>query len=52
MGPARLKDLGDIQEMIRTLNLSDTFAEQLDSCASDIYRQLWREVQVGAGAAR
>lgn len=41
----RLKDLGDVQEMIRVFALPAEFAEQLDSSVRDSYRQLWGQVR-------
>ena len=43
--PGRLKDLGDVQELIRVLDLSEEFAEQLDASVRDQYRKLWTEVR-------
>jgi hypothetical protein len=43
--PGRLKDLGDVQELIRTLGLSLDFAAQLNPFVQDLYRKLWAEVQ-------
>ena len=42
--PNRLKDLADVQEMIRILELSIDFGEQLDSSVRDSYRLLWEQV--------
>lgn len=44
--PGRRKDLGDVQEMIRLLQLSESFADQLDSSVRDLYREIWRELQM------
>jgi hypothetical protein len=43
--PGRRKDLGDVQELIRTLNLPLDYAAQLNPFVQDLYRQLWLEVQ-------
>lgn len=47
--PGRRKDLGDVQELIRTLNLAESFAEQLDPSVRDSYRELWNELQMQTG---
>lgn len=39
--PGRMKDLGDVQEAIRTLNLTRDYAEQLDPYVREKYRELW-----------
>lgn len=39
--PGRLKDLADVQEMIRVLNLPETFANQLNPFVQSKYRELW-----------
>lgn len=44
--PGRLKDLGDVQAMIGSLQLTAEFADQLDSYVRELYRKLWAEVQV------
>jgi hypothetical protein len=43
--PARLKDLADIQEIIKALKLPDSFASQLDPYVQAKYRELWSAVQ-------
>ncbi len=43
--PGRIKDLGDVQELIRVLDLSEEFAEQLDASVREQYRKLWAEVR-------
>lgn len=43
--PGRLKDLGDVQELIRALDLDEPFADQLDASVRDLYRKLWGEVR-------
>ena len=42
--PGRLKDLADVQELIRVLALGEELAEQLDASVRDQYRKLWTEV--------
>ncbi len=44
-GLGRRKDLGDVQELIRALNLDATFAEELDSSVRAIYFELWNELE-------
>jgi hypothetical protein len=41
----RMKDLGDVQELIRTLALSRDFADQLDPYVREKYVELWNAVQ-------
>jgi hypothetical protein len=43
--PGRRKDLGDVQELIRLLNLPEAFAEQLDPWVRPSYLELWGELQ-------
>lgn len=43
--PGRLKDLGDVQELIRTLGLAESFADQLDPYTREKYLELWHGVQ-------
>jgi hypothetical protein len=43
--PDRLKDLADVQELIRVLNLPQQLAEQLDASVQDEYVRLWATVQ-------
>jgi hypothetical protein len=43
--PGRLKDLGDVQELIAALELSEAFAERLNPYVRDKYRELWVAVQ-------
>jgi hypothetical protein len=43
--PGRLKDLGDVQEMIRVLKLPREIAEQLDPFVRPKYFELWDAVQ-------
>jgi hypothetical protein len=42
--PGRLKDLGDVQEMIRVLNLPDAMADTLNLFVRDKYKELWAAV--------
>jgi len=42
----RLKDLADVQELIRLLRLPADFAEQLQPFVREKYTELWRMVQV------
>lgn len=42
--PGRLKDLGDVQELIRILKLPLELAEQLAPSVRESYRMLWREL--------
>jgi hypothetical protein len=39
--PLRLKDIADVQELIRTLKLPADFADRLDPFVQDKYRELW-----------
>jgi len=41
----RRKDLGDAQEVMRTLGLSRDFAQSLDASVRDVYWELWDEFQ-------
>jgi hypothetical protein len=43
--PARLKDLADVQELIRILNLPLEFREQLNPFVRDKFSELWRSIQ-------
>lgn len=43
--PGRLRDLGDVQEMIRVLNLPLDLAQQLDQFVRDKYIELWHAVR-------
>jgi hypothetical protein len=43
--PGRLKDLGDVQETIRYLDLPVEFAEQLDPYVRERYTELWAGVK-------
>ncbi len=44
--PGRLKDLGDVQTLIRQLNLPVELADQLDPSVRELYRRFWEDVQV------
>jgi hypothetical protein len=46
--PARLKDLADVQELIKRLRLTREFGDQLHPYVQDKYRELWDAVQQGA----
>ncbi len=43
--PGRLKDLGDVQELILSLGLAEDFADRLDPFVRAKYRELWSAVQ-------
>jgi hypothetical protein len=43
--PGRLKDLGDVQELIRTLNLPADLVTQLNPFVQEKYTELWNAVQ-------
>jgi hypothetical protein len=43
--PGRLKDLADVQELIRILQLPQDFADKLNPYVRDKYRELWNSVQ-------
>jgi hypothetical protein len=43
--PGRRKDLGDVQELIRMMQLPESFAEQLDPSVRGLYLELWKELQ-------
>jgi hypothetical protein len=45
-GLGRRKDLGDVQELIRVLNLTDSFADQLDASVRALYLELWTEIDL------
>jgi hypothetical protein len=38
---ARLRDLGDVLELIRLLGLTEAFGEELDPFVREKYRELW-----------
>jgi hypothetical protein len=43
--PARLKDLADVQELIRLLRLPADFADQLQPFVREKYTELWQTMQ-------
>lgn len=43
--PGRLHDLGDVQELVRVLDLSRELADQLNPFVQDKYRELWDAVR-------
>lgn len=43
--PDRLKDLADVQELIRLKGLADSFAENLDPTVREKFIELWRAVK-------
>lgn len=43
--PGRLKDLSDVLELIKTLNLPIDFANQLDAFVRGRFQELWREAR-------
>lgn len=43
--PHRLRDLADVQEVIRILGLPRSFANELDAFVRDKYIELWQAVQ-------
>jgi hypothetical protein len=43
--PGRLKDLADVQELIRGLNLGQDFSVQLEPAVRETYLQLWQDSQ-------
>ncbi len=45
-GPGRVRDLADVQELIRVLALPADFAAQLDPFVRPTFRELWRGLQV------
>lgn len=44
-GPGRLRDLADVQELIRVLALPADFAAQLDPSVRSRFDELWQDVQ-------
>ena len=44
-GLDRLKDLADVQEVIKMLGLSEAMAEQLNPYVRDRYRELWQGIE-------
>jgi hypothetical protein len=49
--PARLKDLADVQELIRALKLNAEFAERLDPYVRSKFAELWRAVAEDTGSS-
>jgi hypothetical protein len=47
--PDRLKDLADVQELIKACHLPSEFASRLNPYVRDRYRQLWDAVHRGRG---
>jgi len=45
--PGRLKDLGDVQELIRVLRIPLDFAQQLDPYVRPKFEELWRGLAAG-----
>lgn len=43
--PGRLKDLADVLELIKVLNLSDRFADSLNPFVQGKFRELWRQAR-------
>jgi hypothetical protein len=43
--PHRRRDLADVQDLIRALQLGEDFGEKLDASMHEVYAQLWREAQ-------
>jgi len=43
-GKGRTKDLGDVEELIKTLNLPREFGRQLDPYVADLFEQAWDEI--------
>jgi hypothetical protein len=43
--PGRRRDLADVQELIRILNLPADYGARLDPSVRDLYDELWSEVQ-------
>jgi len=43
--PGRIQDLGDVQQMIKTLHLGEELADQLHPFVRDKYRELWTAVR-------
>ncbi len=44
-GLGRLKDLADVQELIKMLGLPETLADRLDPYVRERYRELWQEIE-------
>jgi hypothetical protein len=43
--PHRLRDLSDVQDLIRTLRLPDTFSDGLDPSVRSVFQRLWQTAQ-------
>jgi hypothetical protein len=43
--PSRMRDLADVQDLIRTLNLQDTLAEQLSPYVRETFLTLFKQLQ-------
>lgn len=43
--PHRRRDLADVQDLIRVLDLSADFGEKLEVSVQSVYHQLWQEAQ-------
>jgi len=43
--PGRVKDLGDVTELIKVINLPLDFAEKLNSYVQDKFREIWRNAR-------
>jgi hypothetical protein len=44
-GAGRMKDLSDVMELIKALNLTPEFAHQLNPYVRDKYKELWKEAR-------
>lgn len=44
--PHRMRDLADVLEIVRILQIPETFAEELDPSVRDKFREIWRAAQV------
>jgi hypothetical protein len=49
--PGRLRDLADVQDLIRVLGLPAEFAERLKPYVREEYAKLWQGAQEGAGGS-
>jgi hypothetical protein len=47
--PGRLKDLADVQELIRVLKLPADFSDQLNPFVRGRYSELWEAVKLAGG---
>jgi hypothetical protein len=47
--PARMKDLSDVQELIRLLGLPSDYSAQIDPFVRDKFEEIWRSVRVAEG---